>query len=201
MPRKKKSPVFNPRTTKKINNLSRAINKIDPALGNKVLFTEFRIEDIEPGINTIKYRKNGIAQEVRYDELENLSQIEQGSLLNELTIDRYNLRQERALEQLKVKGKISWQFKRSLEKDNPVLLQSINEFEDLIEGSDTAAIQKEFGDQDFLIAEDWEAEAESFFQGDNTPELFDFYRPGEAGGFAELNAFTWNSYKVLRGMI
>lgn len=197
---KKKTAVFNPRITKRINNLSRAINKIEPALGDKLLFAEFRIEDIKPGINTVKYRKNGIAQEVRYDELENLSQEEQGSLSAQLKVDRYELRQERAIEQLQQKGKISWQFKKSLKKDNPVLLKSIEEVEDILEDNKTESIQAAF--EEIEIDTDlWEEEAADFFEYRKGQEdnLFDFYRPGETGGFTELNQFTWNAYKVLRG--
>ena len=70
MPRKKSNTTYFPRLTKRINNLSRAINKIDPALGQKVMFADVRIEDIKPGINTVKYRENGVAQEIRYDEID-----------------------------------------------------------------------------------------------------------------------------------
>jgi len=198
---KKNTTVFNPRIKKRINNLSRAINKIEPSLSNKLLFAEFRIEDIKPGINTVKYRKNGVAQEVRYDELQNLSQAEQGSLVAGLRVDRYELRQERAIQQLQEKGKISWQFKRSLIKDNPVLLKSIIEVEEILLDSEKESIKTAFEEIDIDTIE-WDTEAADFFeykpgQEDN---LFDFYRPGEDGGFTELNQFTWNSFKVLRGI-
>lgn len=197
----KATSVFNPRIGKKINNLSRAINKIDPALGQKVLFAEFRIEDVEPGINTVKYRKNGVAEEVRYDEISKLSKSEQSSLLLKLSVDRYNLRQERAIQQLQTKGKISPQFKRSIEKDNPVLLKSITEVEKSLGDNNQDVIKEAFGEIE-IDTVDWEDESAQFFeykpgQEDN---LFDFYRPGESGGFTELNQFTWNAFKVLRGV-
>jgi len=196
-----KNTAFNPRITKRINNLSRAINKIDPALGQKVIFAELRIEDIKPGINSVKYRKNGVAEEVRYDEIENLSQNEQSSLLLNLSVDRYNLRQERAIQQLQETGKISWQFKRSLVKDNPVLLKSITEIEDALDGNNKQSIKDAFGEIE-IDTVDWEDESAEFFEYKKGQEdnLFDFYRPGESGGFTELNQFTWNSYKVLRGV-
>lgn len=198
MPRKKAS--YQPKIQKRINNLSRAINKIEPSLTSKLLFDEFRIEDIKPGINTVKYRKNGVAQEVRYDELQNLSEGEKGSLNAALKVDRYSLRQERAIQQLQTKGKISWQFKKSLKKDNPVLLKSIDEVEDILEDNKTESIQAAF--EEIEIDTDlWEEEAADFFEYRKGQEdnLFDFYRPGETGGFTELNQFTWNAYKVLRG--
>jgi hypothetical protein len=187
-------------TANKINKLSRAINKIDPTLKSKLLFDEYRIQDIKPGINSVKYRKNGIAMEVRYDELENLSQEEKGSLSAQLKVDRYNLRQERAIEQLQTRGKVTSQFKRSLKKDNPVLLKSIEEVEDILGESKQAAIQMAFEEID-IDTDIWEEEAAQFFEYKKGQEnnLYDFYRPGEDGGFTELNQFTWNAYKVLRG--
>lgn len=197
----KKKTAFKPKITKRINNLSRAINKIDPGLKNKVSVGAFTITEIQPRINDVVYVKDGVERKVRYDQINQLSQTEQASLLQRLSIDRYELRQERALEQLKEKGSISWQFKKSLKEDNPNLLESILEIEEVLEGSTKEAIAEEFGGLDIIAGDDFFEEAESFFQtGGGTPELFDFYRPGEAGGFTELNAFTWNSYKVLKGI-
>ena len=50
---------------------------------------------------------------------------------------------------------------------------------------------------------DVEDELDNFFQSDDgngltgSDKQFDFYRPGEAGGFSELNTFTMNAYKML----
>lgn len=201
MAKKKAVPYFKARVQKRINNLSRAINKIDPNLQKSVLGMGVVIKDIKAGINDISYIKNGREVKVRYDAISSLSQGEQSSLVKSLSVDRYNLRQERALSQLKEKGKISWQFKRSLEKDNPLLLQSIQEFEKKFEGSSKEAIASEFGQQEIQTGEDWFGEADNFFQGkDGSPALFDFYRPGEAGGYTELNVFTWNIFKIERGL-
>jgi len=189
-----------PRLNKRIQNLSRAINKIDPAIQNKLLFAEHRIVDVIPGINTIKYSKDGVRQEIRYDELENLSQKEQGSLHASLTVDRYNLRQEKAITLLKNKGKISWQFKRSLEQDNPVLLKSIEEFEDITKGTGKDVIKDEFEKAD-LSFDEWEQDAAEYFEYKAGQEyrLYDFYKPDQTGGgFRELNQFSWNAYKILR---
>lgn len=198
---------YKPRITKQINNLSRAINKIDPKLGQRVMAVRHNIDDIRPGINDIKYMQNGIEKKVRYDEIAELPTSEQASLLNRLSEDRYNLRQQRALEQFKEKGKVSWQFKRSIERDNVKLLENIQELEELIGENKPEVIKEEFSGLNIQVGEDWFKEADSFFQltdangKRNTPELFDFYRPGEAGGFSELNAFTWNTYKVMKGIL
>ena len=198
---KKKKTAYNPRIQKKINHLSRAINKIDPGLTNKTLAVEYRISELKPGINTVSYMKNGVETKVRYDAITTLSQTEQASLLNKLSADRYELRQKRALEQLKDKGKISWQFKRSIKEQNQKLFENIQELEDKLQGNPSGNIQNEFKDLNIQTGEEWFDEADSFFQsGGGTPDLFDFYRPGEAGGFSELNAFTWNSFKILKGM-
>ena len=197
----KRKTSFKPRITKRINNLSRAINKIDDSLKRGTIGIERTIQDIKPGINTVKYTIDGVQREVRYDRIEYLSKTEQGALGKQLSVDRYNLRQERALQQLREKGKISWQFKKSIEEDNPALLQSINELQETMKGSDPEAVAQEFSKQDLITGENWEMEADSFFQsGKGTPELFDFYQPGTAGGFTELNIFTWNAYKTLRGI-
>ncbi|MDZ4195615.1 MAG: hypothetical protein U1C51_00035 [Candidatus Izemoplasmatales bacterium] len=193
---------FTPRITKQINNLSRAINKINPDLANKAFAVEYSIRDIKPGINDVTYIRDGVQTRVRYDQITTLSQKEQASLLNKLSADRYELRQERALEQLKEKGQVSRQFKRSIETQNAKLFENILELEDKLQGNKPEAIAKEFQDLDIKTGESWFDEADSFFQsGQKTPELFDFYRPGEAGGFSELNSFTWNAFKVLRNLM
>lgn len=190
------------RVKKQINNLSRAINKIDPELRNKTFAVSHEIADIKVGINDITYMKDGFVKKVRYDAITSLSNQEQASLLNRLSTDRYELRQQRALEQLKETGKISRQFKRSVMDQNKKLYENILEMEDMMQGNRPEAIQNEFEDLDIMTGETWYQEADSFFQGDKgTPELFDFYRPGEAGGFSELNSFTWNAYKVMKGMV
>jgi len=193
---------FKPRIQKQIQNLSRAINKIDAELANKAMSVEYTIENIRAGINDITYIRDGETRKVRYDEIQQLSNKEQASLLGKLTADRYELRQERALEQLKEKGKVSTQFKKSIEFENKKLFENIRELEDKLEGSRPEAIAKEFADLEIKVGESWFEEADSFFQsGMGTPELFDFYRPGEAGGFTELNSFTWNAFKVLKGLM
>jgi len=187
----------------KINKLSRAINKIDPGLQNKAFATSHAIADIRPSANMIRYTKNGAEMKVRYDQIYTLPQKEQASLLNKLSADRYELRQERALEQLKTKGKISKQFKRSIEKQNPKLLENIQEMEFILEGNSAETIQKEFTDIDIKAGEDFMEQADTFFQTGpdmDTPELFDFFRPGESGGFSELNTFTYNAYQILKGV-
>ena len=197
----KKKAIFKPRITKRINNLSRAINKINPDFKNRVSAVELTIGDIRPGINDVKYIKNGVEVKVRYDQIANLGQAEQSSLLGKLSEDRFELRQERAILQLQEKGTISRQFKRSLELDNPELLSSIKEFEDTVKGSQKEGIADIFSGIDIISGEDFLGETDSFFQGpDGTPELFDFYRPGEAGGFSDLNTFTWNAYQALKGI-
>jgi ribosomal protein L29 len=193
---------FTPRIQKQINNLSRAINKISPDLANKAFAVEYSIRDIKPAINDVTSIRDGVQTKVRYDQITTLSQKEQASLLNKLSADRYELRQERALEQLKETGQVSRQFKRSIETQNAKLFENIMELEDKLQGNKPEAIAKEFQDLDIKVGESWFDEADSFFQsGQSTPELFDFYRPGEAGGFSELNSFTWNAFKVLRSLM
>jgi ribosomal protein L29 len=202
----KKSEYFKPRTQKQIQNLSRAINKIDPELGKRVMGVQYSIRDVKMGINDFQYQVNGQVKKVRYDQIESLPRSEQASLLNQLSYDRYQLRQQRALEQIKEKGKISEQFKRSIAQQNKKLLENIETFEDLFEGNTANMIAEEFSEAEIITGEDWFDEADSYFQltskdgKKRTPELFDFYKPGEANGFTELNAFTWNTYKVMKGI-
>ena len=216
---KPKAEYFKPRTQKQIQNLSRAINKIDPNLNRKVMGVQYSISDVKMGINDFSYTKNGVTQKVRYDQITSLDRSEQASLINKLSEERYQLRQQRALEIIKEKGKISKQFKRSLgekiidpstgkEKyvgQNAKLLENIEEWEEMTEGNVANMIAEEFSESAILVGDDWFDEADSHFQltkdgKKSTPELFDFFRPGEAGGFSELNAFTWNTYKVMKGI-
>lgn len=203
---KPKSEYFKPRTQKQIQNLSRAINKIDPELGKRVMGVQYAIRDVKMGINDFQYRINGTVKKVRYDEIQSLPRSEQASLLNQLSYDRYQLRQQRALEQIKEKGKISAQFKRSIAQQNKKLLENIEAFEDAFEDNTPEIIAEEFSEVEIITGEEWFDEADSYFQltskdgKKRTPELFDFYKPGEAGGFTELNAFTWNTFKVMKGI-
>ena len=203
---KPKNEYFKPRTQKQIQNLSRAINKIDPELGKRVMGVQYSIRDVKMGINDFQYRVNGTVKKVRYDEIQSLPRSEQASLLNQLSYDRYQLRQQRALEQIQAKGKISEQFKRSIQKQNPKLLENIEAFEDAFEDNTPEIIAEEFSEVEIITGEEWFDEADSYFQltskdgKKRTPELFDFYKPGEAGGFTELNAFTWNTFKVMKGI-
>lgn len=196
---------YKPRTQKQIQHLSRAINKIDPNLQKKIMGVQYAIKDVKMGINDFTYTKNGVEKKVRYDEIQSLDRAEQASLVNKLSEERYQLRQQRALEQLQTKGKVSAQFKRSIATQNAKLLENIEEFENLVEGAVPNMIAEEFSQESIITGEDWFDEADSYFQltkdgKKNTPELFDFFKPGEAGGFSELNAFTWNTFKVLKGV-
>ena len=196
---------FKPRIQKRIQNLSRAINKIDPGLAKKTMGVQYAIGDVKMGINDFTYTKNGVETRVRYDAIQDLDRYEQASVLNKLSTERYELRQERALEQLKTKGKISEQFKRSIKDQNKKLFENIQEMEEMLQGNIPSVIQEEFEGADIVTGDDWFEEADSHFQmtkdgKKNTPELFDFFRPGEAGGFSELNAFTWNTYKIMKGI-
>lgn len=203
---KPKAEYFKPRTQKQIQNLSRAINKIDPELGKKVMGVSYAISDVKMGINDFQYRINGQTKKVRYDQVKDLTRAEQASLLNQLSYERYQLRQERALEQLKTKGKISEQFKKSIADQNKKLLENIKEMEEMIGENPPDLIRSEFEGAEIITGEDWFDEADSYFQltdktgKKRTPELFDFFKPGQSGGFSELNAFTWNTYKVMKGI-
>ena len=185
-----------------IQHFSRAINKIDKNVIESTLGMGIDIQNLKAGVTSVTYEKNGVEKKIRYQDIENLSEGEQASLGRMLSVERYNLRQERALEILQQKGKISAQFKRSLEQDNIQLLQSIQEFEEKFKGSDKEAIKEEFAKTDTIAGEAWFEEADDFFQGaDGSLNLFDFYRPGQAGGFKELNIFTWNIFKVEKGLV
>ena len=189
---------YKARIQKEIQHLSRAINKIDPDLVRKTMAVEHAISDIRPGINTITYEKNGVEKKVRYDAIKSLNRSEQASLLNKLSVDRYELREKRALQQLKEKGKISWQFKKSIKEQNQKLFENIQEFEDKMQGK-AENIQVEFEDLEIQVGEDWLDESDDYFQSNKgTPEMFDFYR---AHGFSELNSFTWNAYKIIKGLV
>jgi len=201
VPKTKDVAYFKPRIQKQINNYSRAINKINPGLMNSTMSAEYSIKNIKPGINHVEYIKDGTATKVRYDEITTLSQKEQASLLSKLSQDRYELRQQRALEQLKTKGKISTQFKRSVETQNKKLFENIQEWENIANENDAEDIKFVFENLDIKQIDE---EADSYFQGDkesgeiDTPTLFDFFRPGEAGGFSEMNSFTWNIYQQMK---
>jgi|GEM_PF-4005481 len=191
---------YNPRLSKKINHLSRAINKIDEARVDKLSSVFHNIKDIKVGINEISFKADGVLKKVRYDEIEDLNVHLQASLRNQLTEDRKALRQQRALEQIKTTGKITHQFKRSLKKDNPKLLEQIEEFEEMFV-ADPEDIVEEFKDHKILTGEEWFDEANEYFQKEGSLAKFDFYDiHGTKIGFTELNAFTWNIYKVARNI-
>lgn len=193
----KRKTSYKPRKQKQIQHFSRAINKIDDSLYRSPIGQNRIIKEAKAGINTITYNIDGIDKEVRYDQIEFLPRSEQGALIKRLSIERARLREERAFEQLQEKGKISWQFKRALAEDSK-LLESIQDLETMIGESGAGAIKSEFEKISLDTGDAWMDEADSYFQGkDGTPQLNDFY---QGTGFSYLNSFTWNAYKVLKGL-
>ena len=188
-----------------IQNLSRAINKIDPSLVNKTEGVQYQISDVKMGINDFSYKKDGKMVKVRYDQITNLSNFEQASLLNKLSAERYELRQKKAFEDYGKKGKISKSFIRTILKDNPELANSIEELEQNIEEEFKAIERKkitnEFNKVNF--SNDYLDEANDYFNDINGSELLnDFYDVwGTKVGFTKMNAFTWNAYKVMKGLV
>lgn len=181
-----------------IQNLSRAINKIDPGLKDNTRGIEYKISDVKMGINDFTFKKDGVMKKVRYDEIKNLSTYEQASLLNKLSAERYELREKKAFESYKEKGTVSKSFLRTIEKDNPALAESIKEFQDIIKG-DKKDISNMFKQVEYK--QDVYEEADEYFQRGGTLEKFEFYDVwGTKTGFKTLNAFTWNAYKVMRGL-
>ena len=194
---------YKPRTQKQIQNLSRAINKLEKSLSTldkqSTLGVETEISEVNMGINDFTYKKEGVSKKIRYDQLDTLSKKEQAALRLKLSADRYSLRQQRAVEILKEKGKLTKQFKRSILQDNPKLSENIQEFEDMMELNKPEQI-KEGLSKTKLFAEDWMQESEDFFSRAGSDALYDFFRPDRRDGFSERNEFTWNVYKMIRGI-
>ena len=187
-------------TQRKIQNLSRAINKIDNALLDTPLSATDYISDVKMGINDFTYSINGQSKKVRYDQIKDLSKREQANLLNKLNAERYDLRQVKALEDLGKKGKLSKQFKRVLEKDNKAISKSVSEIEDILQGTETEAIKDIFSE--VKTADSWMNEFDEQFQEEGSDFLFEFYDVyGTKTGFSQLNRFTWESYKVMKGLM
>ena len=182
-----------------IQNLSRAINKIDPGLKDKTYGIQYQISDVKMGINDFSYKKDGKMVKVRYDQITNLSNFEQASLLNKLSAERYDLRQKKALEDYSKKGAVSKSFLRTIEKDNPALAESIKEFQDIVKMPKEDVAQR-FKEIDFK--QNFFDEADEYFQEVGSDFLFDFYDVwGSKTGFKQMNAFTWNAYKVMKGLV
>ena len=182
-----------------IQNLSRAINKIDPGLKDKTYGIQYQISDVKMGINDFSYKKDGKMVKVRYDQITNLSNFEQASLLNKLSAERYDLRQKKALEDYSKKGAVSKSFLRTIQKDNPALAESIKEFQDIVKMPKEDVAQR-FKEIDFK--QNFFDEADEYFQEVGSDFLFDFYDVwGSKTGFKQMNAFTWNAYKVMKGLV
>ena len=187
-------------TQRKIQNLSRAINKINNIPQDTPLSVTDYISDVKMGINDFTYSINGQSRKVRYDQIKDLSKREQANLLNKLNAERYDLRQVKALEDLGKKGKLSKQFKRVLEKDNKAISKSVSEIEDILQGTETEAIKDIFSE--VKTADSWMNEFDEQFQEEGSDFLFEFYDVyGTKTGFSQLNRFTWESYKVMKGLM
>jgi len=182
-----------------IQNLSRAINKIDPTLVNNTKGIEYAISDVKMGINDFSYRKDGVLKKVRYDEIKNLSNYEQASLLNNLRSERLTLREKKAFESYKEKGTVSKSFLRTIEKDNPALAESIKEFQEVVKAP-KEEMSKLFKDVEF--GNNFLEESDEFFQRGGSLEKYEFYDVwGTKTGFKQMNSFTWNAYKVMKGLM
>ena len=191
---------FNPRTQKKIQNLSRAINKINKTLDlpeNSTIGVGIEINNIKMGINDFTYQKGDKTYKVRYDQVSTLGREEQAALRLNMTKDRYELRQQRAVEIIKEKGKVSAQFKRSLEADNE-LLRNIKQFEEQF--NDKEQVKSKMSKARTVFDENWMDESDEYFSEDSDKinEFFDVY--GTKTGFSQLNQFTWNVFKMVKGI-
>ena len=186
---------------RKIQNMSRAINKIDNTVLDTPLSVTDYISDVKMGINDFTYSINGQSRKVRYDQIKDLSKREQANLLNKLNAERYDLRQVKALEDLGKKGKLSKQFKRVLEKDNKAISESVSEIEKILQGTETEAIKDIFGE--VKTADSWMNEFDEYFQEEGSEFLFEFYKDKRdtRSGFSQLNRFTWESYKAMKGLM
>ena len=188
-----------------IQNLSRAINKIDPAMIDKSEGLQYAVSDFKMGINDFSYRKDGVLKKVRYDEIKNLSKYKQASLLNKLRTERYELRQKKAFEDYGKKGTISKSFIRTVYKDNPELAESIEELEKIIT-EEFKEIERKNITNEFVgvnFEQNFIDEADEYFNTVDGSELLnEFYDVhGTKTGFKKMNAFTWNAYKVMKGLM
>ena len=95
---------YKARKQKMIQHFSRAINKIDKNVIESTLGMGIDIQNLKAGVTSVTYEKNGVTQKISYQDIENLSEGEQASLGRMLSVERYNLRQERALEILQHNG-------------------------------------------------------------------------------------------------
>lgn len=176
---------------RRIQNLSRAINKIGVENIQKTFALDYKVTDIKPGINDISFKIDGKNMTVRYADLPNLSKSQQSSIVKALSVERYTERQKKAFQDLKEKGKISKSFERTIAKDNPQLLSDINNFNDVADDFDLENV-------DFKSDIDALAEASEYLEEDSSHK-FDFFNVhGKKDGFSQLNAFTWSLYKAKR---
>ena len=188
---------YKPKTQKQIQHLSRAINKIDEQVLSSTIGLDKKISKVEMKPTKITYNIDGKSKTIDYNDINTLSKSEQSALGQAMNIQRYELREQRVFEQLKEKGKLSWQLKRSFEKDNQDILQAIENFEKL--KLDKEEIKSNLEDASYNI--DFTDEFEKEFQDRGSDFLYDFYDVHETKqGFNQLNALNWNLYKYTRGL-
>ena len=199
----KKKSVYKPRTQKQIQNLSRAINKVPESTYNTLYALEHKVSALQMGFNDITYNIDGKIAKIKYTDIPSLPKSEQASLINQMRSQRNELRDQRAVEILKEKGKLSWQFKRSIEQDNPQLYSDIVNFETLMSDNSKENIKTAFQDVGVTTEEDFRKDFDDTYKLEGSSFLFDFYRPDlkGMGGFQNASSFNLSAFKVMRGMI
>lgn len=187
-----------------IRRYSQAINKIDTKNRNTLGLSMHNVKNITMGITEITIEIDARIKKVNYKDIDKLSSTEQSAIYAYLSEKRNEARTERLTEELATKGKIHGNLKRAIQADSPSLAKQIEGVERLIQDSDIDSDNIiDLYKTSELVSTNLEAfeDAEEYFNGPDGSEFkFDFYRPGQAGGFDSLNIFTWNTYKALRGL-
>lgn len=171
-----------------ISNIRRAVNRLG-GYSNQPHFSSVKITDVKTTPLYVEWTENGSRMKAEYKDIANVTRDAQELRLR-LQVSLAENQELEALHQLKTKGKVSWQFKKSVESNYSILMDTIKQFDD--KGYTKDAIVKMFEDQNI---EETEATAgPKSFSNSGTKNLF-----YHVYGFSEFNLLTANLFRAMTG--
>jgi hypothetical protein len=172
-----------------ISNIRRAVNRLG-GYSNAPHFSSVKITDVKTTPLYVTWVENGAPKRAEYKDINYVTK-DVNELRLRLQVSLAENQELEALHQLKTKGKVSRQFKKSVESNYSILKDTIKDFEERA-GSEPTATVNMFDDVD--IEEDISEIQEAAFEDSETLNQF-FHEYG----FKDFNLLTANLFRALKG--
>jgi hypothetical protein len=172
-----------------ISNTRRAINRLG-GFSNKPHFSSVSITDIKTTPLYVEWTEDGSRMKAEYKDIASVTKDAQELRLR-LQVSLSENQELEALHQLQTKGKVSRQFKKSVEGNYSILQETLQDFEER-SGADPEATKRMF--DGFVDIEEDATKLMDVCQDSDC--LNQFYHEF---GFRDMNILTVNLFRALRG--